>query len=349
LTIKAINTMIDERFADAADKFADNEHRRGTWEVWAWYDIRSQENGGRYVLAVDPDESELPPRVDLERALKKTGGVVHAGSHEEQLVRRAIERTRLRKEGWMYYPLVKKPDLFLKFARLADGGGLDKSATVAGLDTDKNTGVALDWAGKYGVLGLTRGDEKEWFRGASTRGGKADTVASFASEAWRANDCLRLYEAATAEELGKDFIASYMHPRNRGFFTQTPARTREWALNLVATETQQKVAGNAYPALYGEVGKFISGYSFSNLLGAMWLQMFWLLTASEEPRRCRNWECDKIIAYKLANQPMQGLRKNDRSGGYATRKDRKFCDDKCRNRYNYLTRTIPRRHAAREL
>jgi hypothetical protein len=84
----------------------------------------------------------------------------------------------------------------------------------------------------------------------------------------------------------------------------------------VASETQQKVAGNAYPGLYGEVGKFVQGWDFMNLLGAMWLQMFWLLTASETPRRCRNWECDKVIAYEQPEPLARVVKKNDRSGGY---------------------------------
>ena len=80
----------------------------------------------------------------------------------------------------------------------------------------------------------------------------------------------------------------------------------------------------------------------------MWLQMFWLLTADYK-RRCRNWECNRIIAYEQPEQVSSGLERNDRSAGYATRSDRVFCDNKkkCANRYNYLTRTKPRRQAAR--
>jgi hypothetical protein len=115
----------------------------------------------------------------------------------------------------------------------------------------------------------------------------------------------------------------------------------------VATETQKKVAGNVYSALYGEVGRFVAGWSFMNLLGAMWLQMLWLLTATETPRRCRNWECDKVIAFKQPDQPAEGTRRNDRSGGYRTRIDKKFCNKTCRDHYHYLTKTKPRRHAAR--
>jgi len=342
--------VFDDQFIDAADKLVDNRHRKGLWELWAKYAIRRRSDGGRYIVAVDRDESELPPRVNLEEALEKTDGIVRAGSHEEQLVRQAVKRTKRRKQGDSYYPLVDDPDLFLKFARLADGDGLDNAVSVKGLDTDKNADAALDWIRTFGVLGLTP-VEVDGFRGASTRGGKADTVASFAAEAWRANTCLRLYEAATAEEMDKDFIASRMYPRDKAFFTRTLARTREWALNIVATETQKKIAGNAYPALYGEVGRFVAGWSFTNLLGAMWLQMFWLLTATEAPRRCRNWECGKIIALDQPIYPTEGKKRNDRSNGYRTRIDRQFCpdnNDRCKNRYNYLTRVKPRRRAARE-
>jgi hypothetical protein len=343
--------MTYNRLIEAADKFVDTARRMGKWEVWGNYDIRPQKDGGRYVLAVETDESELPPRIDLEKALEKTGGMVSEGSPETiKLVRQAAERDWARKEGWVYYPLVKDPDLFLKFARLGDDGGLDNAATVRGLDTDKNADVTLDWARTYGTLGLTPGDEKHWFRGASTRGGPLETVAAFAYEAWVANGCLRLYEAATAAELDEELIASYVGDhRGSSLYTHTPASARAWALETVARETQARVAGNAYPALYGEVGRFVSGWSFSNLLGAMWLQMFWLLTASEEPRRCRNPECDKIITYKQPEQQTQGTKKNDRSGGYSTRKDKSFCDDRCRSRHHYLTITKPRRHAARDL
>jgi hypothetical protein len=186
-------------------------------------------------------------------------------------------------------------------------------------------------------LGLTT-VEKHGIRGASTRGGRADSVAAFAYEAWVANGCLRLYEAATEKELDGDLIASYIgNPRHKSLYTRTPALIREWALNTVASETQRKVAGNAYPALHGELGRLVQGWDFRNLLGAMWLQMFWLLTATEAPRRCRNWECDKIIAYEQPNQSVRGT------------KPKKFCSKTCANRYQYLMKTKPRRQAAREV
>jgi len=332
-------------FAAAADKFANKEHRLGIWEIWAKYDIRQRKDGHRYVLRVEPD---LPPAPDLKReieeAVEEAGGSVSPGSRADELLREAVDRREARKEqgkyskDGLYYPLVREPDLFLKFARLADEGKLDDAPTLDELDTDKNAEAALDWAWEHGVLGLTRVPPDEFgFRGASTYGGEADTVAAFANEAWVANGCLRLYEAATADELDVDLISSYLTPRGKARVGQTPARVRAFALDAVATETQGRIAGNAYPALYGEVGKFVSGWSFTNLLGAMWLQMFWLLTANETPQRCEN--CDKIITYEQPDQP-QGTKKRGR-------KKEKFCNKTCRDQYHYLTVTKPRRKAAK--
>ena len=89
------------------------------------------------------------------------------------------------------------------------------------------------------------------------------------------------------------------------------------------------------------------GWDFMNLRGAMWLQMFWLLTAAEAPRRCANPECDKIVALKQPDQSTQGTKRNDRSMGYRTREDKVFCGKECGNHHYYLTRTKPRRQVAK--
>src|SRR5215211_1683032 len=116
-----------------------------------------------------------------------------------------------------YAPL-HADSLFLEFARLVEGDGMDVSdladdAAVslrtdglegvvelpAGLDTERNRKVALSWTEGYGVLGLTL-RRKPGSVGGDPRGGEGDTVKRFAYEAWAANVTLRLYEAATAQE-----------------------------------------------------------------------------------------------------------------------------------------------------
>jgi hypothetical protein len=143
---------------------------------------------------------------------------------------------------------------------------------------------------------------------------------------------LRLYEAATAPDSPDvDAIAPFIAPRHRGFFTQTPAKAQEWAMNAVTGTVQEKVASGVFPSLYAKPGGgYVQGSDFLSLLGAMWLQMFWLLTADQDQqRRCR-W-CNRVIAFKQPELPRSGgLKRNDRSGGYRTRTDKVYCDDRCR-------------------
>lgn len=225
-----------------------------------------------------------------------------------------------------YAPLITYPALFLKFARLADDDGLDEE-----LDTEKNAHVALEWAHAYGVLGLTADKDPGRLK-ADTRGGKVDTVENFAREAWIAHAALAIYEAATAPD-GPDVegIASYIAPRHRAFFTQTPDMAREWAMNAVAGVVQERVASGVYPALYAKPGGgYVQGWDFTTLLAAMWSQMLWLLAADEDQQRRCQW-CNRVIAFRQPEQPMRGQKPNDRSSGYKTRKDKKFCSDRCRN------------------
>jgi hypothetical protein len=56
------------------------------------------------------------------------------------------------------------------------------------------------------------------------------------------------------------------------------------------------------------------------------LQMYWLMVAGGNVTRCRY--CGRIISL---TSPLPGTRK--------TRQDKKFCDDACRQRHHYHTRT----------
>lgn len=245
-----------------------------------------------------------------------------------------------------FKPQIAYPALFLEFARLPDEQGLDEE-----LDTDKNAELALDWAKRYGVLGLTSVEEKGR-EGVNTRGGTEDTVAAFAHEAWIAHDTLKLYEAATNPG-GPDVetIAGFIHPRHRGFYTHSPEVAKQGALLAVANRIAEYTSRYCYETPYVMPGgKRVIGKEFTNLLGAMWQQMLWLW-ADEEPKRCKNWECPRVIDHDRPEQPKQPkdpFKKNDRSKGYSTRKDKEFCSDQCANRYHYLTVRKPKRQRESE-
>lgn len=212
----------------------------------------------------------------------------------------------------LYDPLVSYPGLFLEFARKADDERLSREPEA----------VAKDWARDRGTLGLTT-VEHDGSVGTSTRGGVEDSVDAFVGEAWAANSVLRLYEAATNPggvdvETIRDLFRRYHREKYIDFFTDTPHRARNNALHRVADTVADRVAGNCYPTAYEQPDHtWKKGYDFANLLGAMWLQMLWLLTA-DDVRYCEYPECNGVVTY---GQP---------AGGKKPRSDARFCSEKCR-------------------
>lgn len=249
------------------------------------------------------------------------------------------------KEGRVYRPLTDTPALFLEFASLPEDPGLDDEP-----DTQHNAQTAREWAETYGTLGLTAAQSRHR-EGTSTRGGSSDTVAAFVSEARIANQTLRLWEAATARD-GPDldaihtFARQHYRPHVVKFFTDTPERSREFALSEAAKAVQEKVGGSVYPSLYGHLDDLKQGWDFTNLLGAMWMQMFWVLIDPSRARRCERPGCERVVYHEQpeSGEPPAdpGFERNARLP-YNTRKDKKFCSDKCRNSHYYHTVTKPRR------
>ncbi len=65
--------------------------------------------------------------------------------------------------------------------------------------------------------------------------------------------------------------------------TDTSAGLRDAALGWVAGTVRRKVAEDCYPELNQDADAFRSGYGFKSLIGAMYLQMMWLMTATGDP------------------------------------------------------------------
>ena len=70
-----------------------------------------------------------------------------------------------------------------------------------------------------------------------------------------------------------------------------------------------------------------------NLLGAMYLQMYWLMTSFADLSHCRY--CGRIISY--APPIPAGENRKVRK----PRKDKEFCDSRCRQNYHYHNRVKP--------
>lgn len=235
--------------------------------------------------------------------------------------------------------------LFLRFARWPEKHEMD----IKPLDTDNNAEAASEWVHEYGVLGVDPPDTTvlgdspdairlflgrlgpDGLRGRGTRndasGGPLETVERFAGEAWEANIVLRLYEAASNPNgPDVDTIVGFMPDRKEGYGDDsrhwasawdlhgtTPERARSWALSIVGETVERKIRGRCWPVpVRRDDGSHGQGWAFDSLLGAMWLQMLWLMLGS--PRKCA-W-CGAVLPPE-------------------SRSDRRFCDDGCKADWNY--------------
>jgi len=281
-----------------------------------------------------------------------------------------------------YKPLSRRyAALFLEFARWPEEHDMDKRP----LESPKNEEAASEWAHLYGALGLSRpesavfSDANEFIEhtlgmwGAirpRTRnegmGGREDTVEAFSREAWTANATLRLYEAATRPESpDMDTLRSYMPDsddgltsgRNgiKGIYGEAPKGARNWALEVVSDIVEDKLRGHVWPIPVRD-GVGIGhgqGWAFDSLLGAMWLQMLWLM--SGKAKRCE-W-CGKLLNIELEwamrlPKNSHTVRPNATAAQIAKdaedfrranplprkpRNDRRFCnnDGRCKAAWNY--------------
>lgn len=210
-----------------------------------------------------------------------------------------------------YDPLVSR-GLFLEFAALAEAGRVTQEAW-------------LGWTKRYGVLGTGWREEPLDLH----RGGYREKLSIFKEEAEIANRVLRVYEAATAED-GPDVpvIRGLLGPEERT--TGTLEEVKEWALGEVTRVAQKRLIGECYPKLHrhSDLSFVCSCSGFGSLVGAMYLQMMWIMTAPEKVRRCAGPGCQKIVYFDPCELPDDS---RQREGAVRGRyKSKKYCSDNCR-------------------
>lgn len=263
--------------------------------------------------------------------------------------------------------------LFLEFARWPETEGMDTKP----FETPRNEAAAKEWAEIHGVLGLSSSQAFTAFSAAphaakrflgvyavrerarnEGHGGLEETVKAFAEEAWLANMTLRLFEAATNPE-GPDIdtIVGYMSgsenmdmPSERALHGGTPKDTRDWGLDVVEGIVEDRVRGRVWPiavkdlTAQGSYGGHKQGWAFDSLLGAMWLQMMWLMLAA---RRCE-W-CGRALDID-SEQAVPSLIGAGFEGKRKPRSDMRFCDNNgdCRGKWNYHRGTGNSSKAARK-
>lgn len=224
-----------------------------------------------------------------------------------------------RERVYKYRPLVDSPALFLEFARLADR------------EIDEE--IWSDWLHCYGTLGLGKLDGRH----TNFTGGRRETLSNFTEAARRANEALKFYEAATAPD-GPDVAAiEAIAQQSPGYFNpsiwESAKMAQKVALLSAFTKVQNMLTAETHPHLYPTSDGFTIAPTFDSLLGAMFLQMAWLMAATGLVRRCAAPRCNEVIDFDIPDQPVTTtLERNDRSGGYKTRSDKVYCDGVCKQR-----------------
>jgi hypothetical protein len=237
-----------------------------------------------------------------------------------------------RDDKWRrYHPIEDTPDLILKFARLYRGGGyhfVDSSFVDS----------ILDWVHQYGLTG---------YGNYSYFGGQEETLSNYAGSAYWAAGILAMYEAALngdegaakaallEEFLWVDFMGPEFKRLGKQDFDEFKAEHIEeyfegnyieYALDTAMILVELTVRDECFPTLYAservrDPSKVRAGWAIKSLHGAMYLQMYWLMAAGGDVTRCEY--CGRIIS--LARPHPEGRKR---------RRDKKFCDDACRQAHH---------------
>jgi hypothetical protein len=236
-------------------------------------------------------------------------------------------------EGWhLYQPLREEPDLFLKFSKIWQ---------------DKNfPSAAQAFVSRFGLpCGTGRGK-------GSARPTRL-SLQEFFEESQRAWVALTLYESVLNKDgaAAKRLLAEYRDLDEA--FDECYKHTQQWALpdDIVPLTPLQGALAASVSVVDDAVTRLCRQgtsvhfdrpdpdpssavkvtWSFDNLLGAMYLQMWWVVTSSGDLSRCEH--CSRLISL---TRPSPGARKR--------RSDRRFCDDACRqghHRSKKRTRDAP--------
>lgn len=214
----------------------------------------------------------------------------------------------------VYLPLEQEPDLFLKFARLWE-------------EPDFET-TALDFAHSYGLPRDSEPDELTPFDADANR----MEIPEFYEQSRRAGVVLSLCEAVLNENVqaARQLLETEYGDRVLDKLLYSAVQTKDSdmmgrALLRAAHIVSLHVSQGCYLDLgiSRELPEKVSlswlkvAWGFRDLLSAMYLQMYWILTSEGELARCEY--CGRIMSL---SRPRPDATKR--------RNDRRFCDDACR-------------------
>ena len=217
---------------------------------------------------------------------------------------------------WGYRPLEDTPDLFLKFARLHD-------------QPDFEVGV-LEWCSWYGLPGgsgpaKNRRPPDIW----TSEIARSMPVSVLQEEVDAAWHILTIYEAVLNRD--EETAIAALAPDDLAYLRSSSVgagdlgrRALQRCLHHASWRVSLMIHDYCAPRLIQTEPETLtvkSQWNFYNLLGAMYIQMYWLMASGEDVARCVY--CGQILS--LA-RPHPESRKR--------RRDKKFCDDACRQAHH---------------
>jgi len=274
--------------------------RPDRWLVYERYEIIFDEAGNRYIYA-PPNKKDLPNEVrERLRPLSRTSADLFlrfARWPEEVGMDKELDTPR-------------NTEAALAWANTFGVLGLNPTGMVIPNIVDSHR-VTADYLGMHWLEDVGTG-----YKNLATGGMPHESVANFAFEAWQAHIAWRLYESVRSEgRVEKDSVVQFMSTIDhfaadmtanitrgesitirdswveREIYSGDSELTRRWALTVVADAVHRKTQNHCYPVLQGDApGSYEPGWGFKSLLGAMWLQMMFLM---HEDRRC--WWCGKPL------------------------------------------------------
>jgi hypothetical protein len=308
-----------EDLAGSNPLLADKEFHRPwpvRWRVYAEYEILPAPDGSdwRYIQAVGRDEGGRPE-------------CVHS-----------------------YNPLTDTPYLFLEFARI--------------MERRDPWRALLDWFHRYGLPGMTEfptGEGRQHWKDMyfpqlrhDDRGGPQDRIEVIWDLVHQYNESLVLYEAVLSRDEEKleqalfpEYYSEYAEDWRRDLEQVAEASDLDWTdvlINSALRRVIEYASGDlyvyAYPSItypddFLTVNRLTRSWGARNLLGAMGLQFYWLITSAGELSRCKH--CGRIISYA---PPIPA---GEDHKARKPRKDKEFCDSRCRQNYHYHNRIKPTR------
>jgi hypothetical protein len=187
------------------------------------------------------------------------------------------------------------------------------------------------------------------------RGGPKDRIEVIWEIAHEYNESLVLYEAALGRDEGKleralfpEYDPEYAEERRHNLEQGREVSGLSWTDALVNSALWQVIeytSGDLYIYAYPSItyplddpvtaDQLTRSWGARNLLGAMGLQFYWLITSAGELSRCKH--CGRIIS---CAPPIPA---GEDHKARKPRKDKEFCDSRCRQNYHYHNRIKPTR------